>query len=86
MQSRRWRVIAAGIFLAIVGAALPIAAMAWTSWRVAIQKELFILDLVAERSLVRAEIHSGKRKGHWKQLKRRTLPHVRISILHKCGW
>lgn len=54
MQSRRWRVIAVGIFLAIVGAALPIAAMAWTSWRVAIQKELFILDLVAERSLVRA--------------------------------
>ncbi|SOC92206.1 sensor c-di-GMP phosphodiesterase, contains CSS-motif sensor and EAL domain [Rhizobium sp. AN5] len=54
MQSRRWRVITVGIFLAIVGAALPIAAMAWTSWRVAIQKELFILDLVAERSLVRA--------------------------------
>ncbi|AYM14065.1 hypothetical protein At1D1108_44390 [Agrobacterium tumefaciens] len=36
MQSRRWRVIAVGIFLAIGGAALPIAAMAWTSWRVAI--------------------------------------------------
>ena len=54
MQARRWRVIAVGVFLAVIGAALPIAAMAWASWRVAIQKELFILDLVAERSLVRA--------------------------------
>ena len=86
MQSRRWRVIAAGIFLAIVGAALPIAAMAWTSWRVAIQKNSSFSTASPKDRLFVPEIHSGKRKGHWKQLKRRTLPHVRISILHKCGW
>lgn len=54
MQARRWRVIAVGIVLALLGAALPIAAMAWTSWRVAVQKELDILDLVAQRALARA--------------------------------
>ncbi|CUX68134.1 MULTISPECIES: EAL domain-containing protein [Agrobacterium] len=54
MRARRWRVIAVGIVLALLGAALPIAAMAWTSWRVAVQKELDILDLVAQRALARA--------------------------------
>ncbi|WCK05108.1 EAL domain-containing protein [Agrobacterium tumefaciens] len=54
MQARRWRVIAVGIVLALLGTALPIAAMAWTSWRVAVQKELDILDLVAQRALARA--------------------------------
>ncbi|CUX44906.1 EAL domain-containing protein [Agrobacterium tumefaciens] len=74
MQARRWRVIAMGIFLAIVGAALPIAAMAWTSWRVAIQKELYILDLVAERSLVRAGNTFREAKGALEAIEAAHLP------------
>ncbi|MFN6986346.1 MAG: CSS-motif domain-containing protein, partial [Rhizobium oryzihabitans] len=63
-----------GIFLAIVGAALPIAAMAWTSWRVAIQKELYILDLVAERSLVRAGNTFREAKGALEAIEAAHLP------------
>ncbi|UXS41504.1 EAL domain-containing protein [Agrobacterium tumefaciens] len=74
MRARRWRVIAVGIFLAIVGAALPIAAMAWTSWRVAVQKELDILNLVAERSLARADNTFKEAQGALEAIEAAHLP------------
>ncbi|MFJ1311728.1 EAL domain-containing protein [Agrobacterium sp. P15N1-A] len=74
MQARRWRVIAVGILLAIIGAALPIAAMAWTSWRVAVQKELDILALVAERSLARADNTFKEAQGALEAIEAAHLP------------
>ncbi|MGV1957266.1 EAL domain-containing protein [Agrobacterium sp. 22-214-1] len=74
MRARRWRVIAVGIFLAIIGAALPIAAMAWTSWRVAVQKELDILNLVAERSLARADNTFKEAQGALEAIEAAHLP------------
>ncbi|MGV2068696.1 MULTISPECIES: EAL domain-containing protein [Agrobacterium] len=74
MQARRWRVIAVGILLAIIGAVLPIAAMAWTSWRVAVQKELDILALVAERSLARADNTFKEAQGALEAIEAAHLP------------
>jgi len=55
MRARRRRVIATSILLALIGAALPIAAMAWMSWQIAVQKELNILDTFAARAFERAQ-------------------------------
>ena len=55
MQSRRSRIIALSVFLAIAGAILPLAAMTYVSWKVATAKELTLLKSNGERALARAE-------------------------------
>ena len=55
MEARRSRIIAAGLALGLLGAAIPIAAMAYVSWMIALQKEQDALALFAERTLARAE-------------------------------
>lgn len=55
MQSRRWRVIALGLLLAIIGAAVPITAAGWLSWRMARADALDFLTLVAQTGITRAE-------------------------------
>jgi len=55
MEARRYRIVAAGLALGLLGAAIPIAAMAYVSWIIALQKEQDALFLFAERTLARAE-------------------------------
>lgn len=55
MKSRRWRIILIGALLATVGALVPIIMMAWMSWHIAVEKELSLLDLFAQRVLTRAD-------------------------------
>jgi sensor c-di-GMP phosphodiesterase-like protein len=54
MEMRRSRIIATGVLLALLGAAIPIAAMAYMSWAIAVQKEQALLTLFADRTIVRA--------------------------------
>ncbi|MDQ0322804.1 sensor c-di-GMP phosphodiesterase-like protein [Pararhizobium capsulatum DSM 1112] len=56
MRLRRWRIITLAVVLGIVGAALPVAVMAWLSWRVAEERELGILDVLARKVVNRAEL------------------------------
>ncbi|KKB13691.1 signal peptide protein [Devosia geojensis] len=55
MEARRSRIVAAGMALGLLGAAIPIIAMAWMSWTIALQKEQDALALFAERALARAQ-------------------------------
>lgn len=54
VPSRRWRVIALGVLLAIIGAVVPVVAMSWVSYHLANRQELAILKLFADRAIFRA--------------------------------
>ncbi|AYD00205.1 EAL domain-containing protein [Neorhizobium sp. NCHU2750] len=55
MQPRRMRVIALGAVLAVVGAIVPLAVMAYASWRIATGTELDALQRAGKRAVARAE-------------------------------
>ncbi|MGK6316832.1 EAL domain-containing protein [Neorhizobium sp. DT-125] len=54
MELRRSRVIAAAIFLGLLGAIVPIAAMVYISWMIAVEKQQDNLERVAEQTIMRA--------------------------------
>ncbi|SMF69910.1 sensor c-di-GMP phosphodiesterase, contains CSS-motif sensor and EAL domain [Xaviernesmea oryzae] len=54
MELRRSRVIAAAILLGLLGAIVPIAAMAYISWTIAVEKQQDNLERVAEQTIMRA--------------------------------
>ncbi|MDH7795420.1 MULTISPECIES: EAL domain-containing protein [unclassified Beijerinckia] len=54
MDARRFRIIAAAILLGLLGAIIPIATMAYTSWAIALGKEQDALNLLADRAIQRA--------------------------------
>jgi len=54
MQARRYRVITLGVILAVVGAVTPLAAMAYASWQIAINKQLAALHKHAVNATQRA--------------------------------
>ncbi|WP_455270865.1 EAL domain-containing protein [Rhizobium herbae] len=54
MDRRRSRIIAVAVFLAFLGAAIPIAAMAYMSWVIAIERKLDRLELFSRVTLLRA--------------------------------
>ncbi|MDT2021817.1 EAL domain-containing protein [Methylocella sp. CPCC 101449] len=54
MDARRFRIIAAAILLGLLGAIIPIAAMAYMSWRIAVGKEQDALNLLANQAIERA--------------------------------
>lgn len=53
-SSRRWRVIALGVLLAIIGAVVPVVTMSWVSYHLASRQEIAILKLFADRAIFRA--------------------------------
>lgn len=54
MELRRSRVIAAAIFLGLLGAVIPIAAMAYISWTITVEKQQDNLERLAEQTILRA--------------------------------
>jgi len=54
MELRRSRVIAAAIFLGLLGAIVPIAAMVYISWTITVEKQQDNLERVAEQTIMRA--------------------------------
>ncbi|KAB2689888.1 EAL domain-containing protein [Brucella intermedia] len=77
VPSRRWRIIAFGITMAVVVALIPIIAMTWVSYNVALHKEQERLAAVADRAVSRAittfeEVH-------------RTLDAIRGQMLEPCS-
>ena len=54
MEMRRSRIIATAIVLGLLGAAIPVAAMAYVSWAIALNKELAVLTRSAEQAYLRA--------------------------------
>ncbi|WP_273773265.1 EAL domain-containing protein [Brucella intermedia] len=77
VPSRRWRIIAFGIAMAVVAALIPIIAMTWVSYNAALHKEQERLAAVADRAVGRAistfeEVH-------------RTLDTIRGHMLEPCS-
>ncbi|MDQ2139978.1 EAL domain-containing protein [Alcaligenaceae bacterium B3P038] len=56
---RRFRIIAIASLLALIGAAVPIAAMLWITWSLAVSDEKALLTTTAERVLTRANRAAG---------------------------
>lgn len=56
---RRFRIIAIASLLALVGAVVPIAAMLWITWSLAVSDEKALLTTTAERVLTRANRATG---------------------------
>jgi len=54
MQARRSRVIVLSVVLATVGALIPLAVMGYASWKLAINKELRVLDEAGNDAIARA--------------------------------
>lgn len=54
MDARRFRIVAAAVFLGLLGAIIPIAAMAYISWTIAVAKEQDILKSLANQAIERA--------------------------------
>ncbi len=54
MELRRSRVIAAAILLGLVGAIVPIVAMVYVSWVIAVDKQQEVLQQMARHTIVRA--------------------------------
>lgn len=77
MDARRWRIIATGLFLGCVGAAVPIAAMSWVSWNIGRQKEQALLDVFASTVLDRVSLTF--------QSARQSLKSVQHSGLRPCS-
>jgi sensor c-di-GMP phosphodiesterase-like protein len=63
MKARRRRIIKVGVLLGALGVIIPIAAMTWISWQVASEKELDVLDMVAERVIARADVTFGEARS-----------------------
>lgn len=77
MPTRRVRVIALGGLLAIAGAIAPLAAMAYASWQIAIEKELNALEDIAHRAIDRTQ--QTYAEAH------RVLTEMENSTLERCA-
>lgn len=55
MHARRSRIIALSVVLATIGALAPLALMGYASWKLAIDKELKVLDRTGEDAIARAQ-------------------------------
>lgn len=73
MRSRRWRVIALGTLLAIIGAAIPIAAGGWMSWQIARAQQIDLLTLAARTGMARAEMTFSQARNAMEGLERTNL-------------
>jgi sensor c-di-GMP phosphodiesterase-like protein len=63
MDRRRSRIIAVAVCLGLLGAAVPIAAMAYMSWVIAVEREQSRLELFAARTIMRATNTLADAKG-----------------------
>lgn len=65
---RRSRIVIVTIFLAAVGALVPVMGMLWITWSLAVDDEQAALDAVAQRVLMRAQRSTGQARSAFAQL------------------
>ncbi|MDH7804112.1 MULTISPECIES: EAL domain-containing protein [unclassified Rhizobium] len=63
MEARRSRIIALGVLLGVLGAVIPIATMAYTSWVIAVRKDQDTLKVLASQVIQRASDTFKDAKG-----------------------
>ncbi|WP_448786534.1 EAL domain-containing protein [Brucella intermedia] len=83
VPSRRWRIIAFGITMAVVAALIPIIAMTWVSYNAALHKEQERLAAVADRAVGRAistfeEVHRTLDTISGQMLEPCSPPHIAV--------